>query len=84
METNLAPLQVRTILLRADQRQATSNPPLLPISEEQILHDELPLLLTEDDYNLATMVNLKVYTTYFNSYLSVDYNPISLSKSITC
>ena len=84
METNLTPLQASTILLRSDLRLATSDPPLPPINKEQILHGELALLLTEDDYNLATMVNLRLYTTYSNSYLSVDYNPVTLSKLITC
>ena len=47
------------MLLRADQRQATSDPPLPPISKEQILHGELASMLTEDHYSLATMVHLE-------------------------
>ena len=58
------PLQVSTILLRADQRQATSDPPLPPITKEQILHSYLATLLEEEDYNLATMVNPRFYLYY--------------------
>ena len=64
------PLQASTILLRADQREVASDPSLLPITKEQILYGELASLLIEDDYNLATMVTVKLYIIYFNNYLS--------------
>ena len=57
-ETTLMPLQASTILLRADQRRAAVDPPLPPISHYQVQHGELVSLLTEEDYNLSTMVNL--------------------------
>ena len=63
------PLQASTILLQADQRQAASNPPLPPITKEQILHGELASLVIEEDYNLATMVTVKLYILSFNNYL---------------
>ena len=52
------PLQASTILLRADQRRAALDPPLPQISHDQVQHGELATLLTEEDYNLSTMVNL--------------------------
>ena len=58
------PLQVSTILLTADQRQAASDPPLPPITKEPILHGNLATLLKEEDYNLATMVNSRFYLHY--------------------
>ena len=64
-ETTLMPLQASTILLRADQRRAALNPPLLPISHNQVRHGELATLLTEEDYNLSTMVNHKFHFYYF-------------------
>ena len=56
------PLQASTILLWADQRQVASDPPLPPITKEQIEHGELASLLIEEDYNLSTMVPIKLYT----------------------
>ena len=56
------PLQVSTILLQADQRQAASDPPLLPINKDQIKCRELALLLVEEDYNISTMVLIKLCT----------------------
>ena len=56
------PLQASTILLQADQRQAASDPPLLPITKEQTECRELASLLIEEDYNLSTMVPIKLYT----------------------
>ena len=35
-ETALMPIQASTILLRADQRRAALNPPLPPISHDQV------------------------------------------------
>ena len=55
------PLQASTILLRADQRREALNPPLPPISHDQVLCGELVTLLTEEDYNLTTMVNSKFH-----------------------
>ena len=55
------PLQASTILLRADQRSAALNPPLPPIFHDQVLHGELAILLTDEDYNLTTMVNSRFY-----------------------
>ena len=52
------PLQASTILLQADQRRAALNPPLPLISHNQVQHGKLATLLTEEDYNLSTMVNL--------------------------
>ena len=52
------PLQASTILLRADQRRVALGPPLPPISHDQVQHGELATLLTEEDYNLSTMVTL--------------------------
>ena len=77
------PLQASTILLRADQRQVASDPPLPPITKEQILHGELAFLLIEEDYNLATMVTVKLYTLYFNNYLSFCLLEL-LQKCIKC
>ena len=69
-EVNLTPLQASTILLRADQRRTSSNPPLPPITCDQIAHGELVSLLEESDYNLTIMVNLKPYhIIYSNNYL---------------
>ena len=59
------PLQASTILLRLDQRRAALNPPLPPISHKEVQHGELVTLLTEEDYNLLTMVNLKFHFYYF-------------------
>ena len=52
------PLQAITILLRADQRRAALDPPLPPISHDQVRHGKLATLLTKEDYNLSTMVIL--------------------------
>ena len=60
-ETTLMSLQASTILLRADLGRASLNPPLPPISHDQILCGELTTLLTEEDYNLMTMVSLKFH-----------------------
>ena len=51
-------LQASTILLRADCRRAALDPPLPPISHDQVRCSELASLLTEEDYNLSTKVNL--------------------------
>ena len=40
-ETTLMPLQASTILLKADRRRAALNPPLPPISHDQVQHSEL-------------------------------------------
>ena len=47
-ETTLMPLQASTILLRVDQRRAALNPPIPPISHDQVQHGELMTLLTEE------------------------------------
>ena len=52
------PLQASTILLRADQRRAALDPPPPLISHDQVYCGELATLLTEEDYNPSTMVNL--------------------------
>ena len=59
------PLQASTILVRADQRRAALDPPLPLISHDQVRCGKLATLLTEEDYNLSTMVNLKFYSYYF-------------------
>ena len=64
-ETTLTPLQASTILLSADQRRAVLNPPLPLISHNQVQHGKLATLLTEEDYNLSTMVNLNFHFDYF-------------------
>ena len=60
-ETTLMSLQASTILRTADQRRAALNPPLPPTSHDQVLHGEPVTLLTEEDYNLMTMVSLKFH-----------------------
>ena len=55
------PLQASTILLRVDQRRAALNPPLPPISHDQVLCGELVTLLTDEDYNLTTVVSSKFH-----------------------
>ena len=50
------------MLFKADRIGAALNPPLPPITREQILHSDLSELLEEPDYDLITMVNLKFYT----------------------
>ena len=53
METILIPLQASSVLIKG----ATLDPPLPPITKEQIMQGELSSLLTEEDYNLSTMVS---------------------------
>ena len=69
------PLQASTIWLRADQRWAASHPPLPPIIKEQILCGELASLLIEEDYNLTTMVTVKLYILCLNNYL---FSPLNM------
>ena len=57
------PLQASTMLFKADRRAAL-NPPLPPITREQILHGYLSELLEQSDYDLTTMVNSRFYTSY--------------------
>ena len=79
------PLQVSTILLQADQRQAASNPPLPPITKEQIEQGELASLLLEEDYNLSTMVDYLVVlinTCFHLLKLTLDH--LNISKSDDC
>ena len=59
------PLQANTILLRADRRRAPLKPPLPPISHDQVLCGELATLLSEEDCNLMTMVNLMFHFLIF-------------------
>ena len=59
------PLQASTIILRADQRRAALDSPLPPISHDQVHHGEVATLLTEEDYNLSTMVNLYKFYFYY-------------------
>ena len=59
------PLQVTTILLWADQRCVASDPPLLPITKQQIECRELASLLIEEVYKLSTMVLIKLYPLLF-------------------
>ena len=63
-ETTLMPLQATTILLTADERRAALNPPLPPISHDQVLCGELATLLTDEDYYLTTVVNSKFHVSY--------------------
>ena len=60
-----------TVLFRVDQKRAALDPPLPPITRDQIVHGELLALLEEDDYDLTTMVNSKFYVIYLANYLSV-------------
>ena len=53
----LDPLQASSILIKVDRHQAMLNPPLPPISKEEIWQGKLSSLLTEEDYNLSTMVS---------------------------
>ena len=57
------------------------DPPVSPITHEQILHGELASLLEEDDYNLTTMVNLKLYIIHFDNYLSLSSIACSIKTS---
>ena len=66
----LIPLQANTVLFKADQRRAALDPPLPPITRDQILHGELSTLLEEDDYDLSTIVSSQFYTIYLGNYLS--------------
>ena len=43
------PLQASTILLRADCRRAVLDPPLLPISHDQVQCSKLASLLTKKE-----------------------------------
>ena len=71
-ETILTPLQASTVPFKADQRRAALDPPLPPITRDQIQHVwNCQHYSLEDDYNLATMVNSKLYTIYLANYLSV-------------
>ena len=49
-------LTASTVLFKANRRRAAQNPPLPPITREQILHTDLKNLLQESDYDLTTMV----------------------------
>ena len=74
-ETVLTPLQASSVLFQADRRRVALDPPLPPITTVQIQHGELSTLLEEDDYNLASMVNIKLYilyTNYLDYYLSSE------------
>ena len=53
----MTPLQASSVLIKADRCQAMLNPPLPPISKEEIWQGKLLSLLTEEDYNLSTMVS---------------------------
>ena len=57
------------MLFKTDRRRAALNPPLPPITREQILHGDLSELLEESDYDLTINVNLKFYTVYPTIYL---------------
>ena len=73
-ETTLMPLQASTILLKVERRRAALNLPLPAISHEQVRHGELATLLTEEDYNLSTMVNvLSFHFHYFAFKLPLYY-----------
>ena len=56
------PLQASSVLIKADQRRVALDPPLPPITRDQLLHGELTTLLEDDDYNLATMVKIPYYS----------------------
>ena len=74
-ETVLPPLQASSVLLQAERRRVALDPPLPPITIDQIQCGELSTLLEEDDYNLASMVNIKLYilyTNYLDYYLSSE------------
>ena len=50
-------------------KESGLRPPLPPITCEQIAHGELASLLEEDDYNLATLVHLKLNIIQPDNYL---------------
>ena len=56
-ETILTPLQASSVLIKVVRQRATLNPPLPPITKEEIMQGELSSLLIEEDYNLSTMVS---------------------------
>ena len=70
-ETILTPLQASTILFKANQKRAALNPPIPPITREQILNGDLTELLEESDYDLTYMVNSKFCTNYPTDYLFI-------------
>ena len=73
------------VLFKAYQRRATQQPPLPPITKEQISNGDLKDLLEESDYNLTAIVDLysilvtsSIYFSpsnmYTNSFLIVSEN----------
>ena len=50
LKTILMPLQASSFLIKAYQRRVALDPPLPPITCEQILHGELASLLKEENY----------------------------------
>ena len=82
----MTPLQVSTMLCKADRRRAALNPPLPPITREQILHGDLSEQLEESDYDLTTMVNSQFYTKYLfisHSTLNFKQKPLSSKSYVT-
>ena len=77
----LMPLQASSPFIKADWRRAVSDPPLPPITRDQILCGELATLLG-DDYNLTTMVNSKLPDIYFNNYLPVHLLFLFFTQSV--
>ena len=73
MEAILTPLQASTVLFQVHQRRVALDPPLPPITCDQILHGEWASLLKEEDYDLSTMVTIKLQAIYkiLLNYLSV-------------
>ena len=80
-ETVLTPLQVNSVLYQANRRRAALDPPLPPITVDQIQCGELSALLEEDDYNLAAVVNIELYTQLYTNYLDYYLSSESLVSS---
>ena len=67
------PLQASTIFLRADQRRAALNPPLPPISHDQVLHGELvTLIFVLKITSLSSSNLLSIYQGYQQYQLHIN------------
>ena len=58
------------------------DPPLPPITIDQIQHGQLSALLEEDDYNLASMVNIKLYILIISIITSLLNHLYPLSSNL--
>ena len=50
VETVLTPLQASSVLIKADRQRGTLDPPLPPITKEDIMQGKLSSFLIEEDY----------------------------------